>query len=358
MRARRRPRARATCARDVRGGAGAARNDGPRARRATSSSRASTPTACRIPGWLDALLPHFADPEVERGRAADRRAANEGSARPRGERGSGDARRARRGARARRALAAARSRATRREHSPLDRGPAPARVVPYGRVPFVPGAALVVRRHLRFDETLARRGGRGVRVARAVRALRARRAGRARPPHRPARVARPPRLLRAHRRRRSPSATPARRARSTSRPGRRPRGSRCRRAAPVPALAIIGAATALPARQLAAPCPTPDAPRSSSPRLGTLRSGRVVADALTRAWWPLSAAAALTVPDGPRYRSRRRWRPRRPLQIADDLAYGIGLWQGCLEQRTLDPLAAGARVDICVTPSSRRYFAP
>ena len=40
------------------------------------------------------------------------------------------------------------------DRSPLDRGPAAARVLPYGRVPFVPGAAIVVRRDLRFDETL------------------------------------------------------------------------------------------------------------------------------------------------------------------------------------------------------------
>jgi hypothetical protein len=63
----------------------------------------------------------------------------------------------------------------------------------------------------------------------------------------------------------------------------------------------------------------------------------VVADALTRAWWPLSAAAALTLP-----RSRAplaaALATKRPLQLADDLAYGIGLWQGCFAQRTLDPL--------------------
>ena len=33
-------------------------------------------------------------------------------------------------------------------------------VIPYGRVPFVPGAAIVLRRHLRFDATL--RGGEDV----------------------------------------------------------------------------------------------------------------------------------------------------------------------------------------------------
>ena len=33
-------------------------------RRGPSSSRSSTPTACPRPGWLDGLLPHFADPAV------------------------------------------------------------------------------------------------------------------------------------------------------------------------------------------------------------------------------------------------------------------------------------------------------
>jgi len=62
----------------------------------------------------------------------------------------------------------------------------------------------------------------------------------------------------------------------------------------------------------------------------------VVADALTRHWWPLSALAAATLP-----------RARLPLAAAlladprklpDDLAYGFGLWRGCLRHRTLDPL--------------------
>ena len=48
--------------------------------------------------------------------------------------------------------------ATKHRHSPLDRGPDAARVVPYGRVPFVPGAALLVRSHVRFDETLTHGG--------------------------------------------------------------------------------------------------------------------------------------------------------------------------------------------------------
>jgi glycosyltransferase involved in cell wall biosynthesis len=81
------------------------------------------------PGWLEPLLAHFNDPEVDV--VAPRivpLTANGAIGRYEAER------------------------------SPLDRGPDPARVVARGRVPFVPGAALVVRRHLRFDETLDQGG--------------------------------------------------------------------------------------------------------------------------------------------------------------------------------------------------------
>ena len=71
--------------------------------------------------------------------------------------------------------------------------------------------------------------------------------------------------------------------------------------------------------------------------VGSLRSGRVVADALTRPWWPLSAAAAIAFPKS-RLPLAAALATKTPLQLADDLAYGIGLWQGCAQQRTLDPL--------------------
>jgi hypothetical protein len=53
-----------------------------------------------------------------------------------------------------------------------------------------------------------------------------------------------------------------------------------------------------------------------------------------RAYWPLSLAAALALP-----------RTRPALLAAaltkGDPAYGAGLWLGCLEHRTLDPLLPG-----------------
>jgi mycofactocin system glycosyltransferase len=83
--------------------------------------------------------------------------------------------------------------------------------------------------------------------------------------------------------------------------------------------------------------------------LGNLRAGEAVADALWRPWWPLAVALALFV-----RRSRvplllaalvppvLEWRRRRlalgvatfvALRRADDMAYGSGVWAGCLRAR-------------------------
>ena len=88
--------------------------------------------------------------------------------------------------------------------------------------------------------------------------------------------------------------------------------------------------------------------------LGNLYAGRLLAATLTRAWWPVAAvaalcsrrarrivfaAAAVTLIDG--------WRRERPevdplrysaLRIADDLAYGAGVWAGSWRERRLDAL--------------------
>jgi hypothetical protein len=202
--------------------------------------------------------------------------------------------------------------------------------VPYGRVPFVPGAALLVRRHVRFDETLTH-GGEDVELV-------------WRTPY----VRYEPASHVAHAHRTEPRAWLARRVyygRTAAGIARRHPGKArplhvspwttaawaalaARR--PLAALVITLAATALLARE------TGPATAARLAALGTLGSGRVVADALTRHWWPLTAAAALAFP-----------KARLPLaaaaladprKIADDLAYGTGLWIGCLEQRTLDPL--------------------
>jgi mycofactocin system glycosyltransferase len=98
--------------------------------------------------------------------------------------------------------------------------------------------------------------------------------------------------------------------------------------------------------------PTEEALRLAG--LGHLHAGRLIADALTRAWWPVTVPAAVV--------SRRArqvlvaaalapvlhdWLRNRPpldplrytaLRLADDLAYGYGLWEGARHARRSDAL--------------------
>jgi hypothetical protein len=93
--------------------------------------------------------------------------------------------------------------------------------------------------------------------------------------------------------------------------------------------------------------------------LGHLYAGRLLAGTLTRAWWPLAVVAALCS-----RRARRTllvaaaitvatsWRDDRrdgvpapldpvrytALRLADDAAYGAGVWAGSLAARRLDAL--------------------
>ncbi len=87
---------------------------------------------------------------------------------------------------------------------------------------------------------------------------------------------------------------------------------------------------------------------------GTLAAGRPLGSALSRTWWPLAIPAAVVVP-------RLRlpvaalilvpplldWADRRPpldparyvaARLLDDAAYSIGVWKGCWERRTIRPL--------------------
>lgn len=94
--------------------------------------------------------------------------------------------------------------------------------------------------------------------------------------------------------------------------------------------------------------PAAEAVRIAGP--GHLWAGRAVAEALRRPWWPLAAALALT-----HRRSRPAlaaaavvpplvgWWTSRPaldparhlaLHLADDLAYGTGVWIGCVRARS------------------------
>ena len=137
-------RARTTYGARRRGGAAAARNDGLAAAKHDLVALLDSDT-CPQPGWLEPLLAHFADPRASTSCAPRIVAAADASR-----------------------VGAACARAYEARRSPLDRGPAPARVVPRGRVPFVPGAALVVRatcastrRSTRAGRTWTSCGGRG-----------------------------------------------------------------------------------------------------------------------------------------------------------------------------------------------------
>ena len=100
-----------------------------------------------------------------------------------------------------------------------------------------------------------------------------------------------------------------------------------------------------------------DLPRNETLRLaglGHLYAGRQVASAITRAWWPLALVAAVVsrrgrtavcaaalVPPIIDWVAQRG--PGDPvtytaLRIADDLAYGAGVWRGVIEQRSIEPL--------------------
>jgi hypothetical protein len=86
---------------------------------------------------------------------------------------------------------------------------------------------------------------------------------------------------------------------------------------------------------------------------GHANAGRLLAEAVLRSWWPAAAAAALAS-----RRTRRvlaaatlpylaGWLRARPpvgplpwlaLRLADDLAYGAGVWAGCWQARSLAAL--------------------
>ena len=98
---------------------------------------------------------------------------------------------------------------------------------------------------------------------------------------------------------------------------------------------------------------------------GHLHAGVAVADAVRRAWWPLAATAALVS-----RRARRgvlaaavvppllEWRRQRPpldparwalLRLLDDMTYGAGVWAGCARERSL----AALRPDLVDWPGNR-----
>ena len=319
--------------RAVQGRAGAARNHG--ARLAVAEVVAFVDSDC-VPraGWLSATLSHFDDPLVAAvaPRIVAMQTAQQG------------------GWIARYEVA----------RSPMDRGPTGARVLPGGKVPFVPGAALLVRASAMgagFDDSL--HGGEDVdivwRLTREGWHVRYEPAGEVEHEHRTTaagflgrrayygRTAAP--LSRRHPGAARPLAvSPWTAAAWAAVAARRP----------VSGAVITAVASGLLARQLQGVVERPvrDAVRLAGG--GTLRSGLVVADSAVRAWWPLSLVAAIgvrrlrpaltaaaIVPAVLEWRRLRpdvdpvRWTAARML---DDISYGWGVWQGCLRERTADPL--------------------
>lgn len=327
--------------REHRGGPAAARNTGAAAAAPLLAGAAVPVLAfvdsdCRVPpGWLDALLPHFADPAVAAVAPRIRAVAPPGA----------------RGAAGRFAAA----------HSPLAMGDRPAEVVPGGAVGYVPSAALLVRADRfaaagGFDERLRvgedvdlvwrlHDAGWRVRFDPSVavehveparwRALLARRfrygtsAGplARRHPGRlpPLRLTGAPAAVLLLTLAERPALAGALAAGVTARGARRLRraGLGRRESVLAPALGLAGAlrAAGRTAVQLGWPVLLPAAARRRSMRVPLLTL--VVADPLAR-WWrerPALDPVAWTL-----------------ACVADDAAYGLGVWAGALAARTAEPL--------------------
>lgn len=335
--------------RSVRGGPAAARNTGLAA--VTTPLVAFVDADCLPrPGWLEPLLDHLADPGV---------AAVAPRIVPREPDGAG------------RPGALARYEARR---SSLDLGPVPGRVRARTRIPFVPSAALLARvEDLRelggFDEAMA--VGEDVDLV-----WRLDERGRT--------VRYEPAATVAHDHRTTPAAWARRRFDYGTSAGplavRHPgalvplEASSWSVAAwglavaghPAAGVGVAGTTAALLARRLQGlRDPLPVALRLAG--LGHLAAGRLLADALVRPWWPLTVLAAA------RSRTARRaalaaavlpplaeWRRTRPpldparwvlLRLADDVAYGTGVWVGAVRARTAEPLVP----DLTSWPHPARY---
>jgi mycofactocin glycosyltransferase len=126
-------------------------------------------------------------------------------------------------------------------------------------------------------------------------------------------------------------------------------------AGPLTGAGLTAVATALLARRLA-PL-TGDQTWPVATRLaagGTVAAGRMLGSTLSRAWWPVALPVAVAVP---RLRLPLAalalappvlgWAERRPpmdpvryvgARLLDDVAYSLGVWRGCLRHRTARPL--------------------
>jgi mycofactocin system glycosyltransferase len=353
--------------RPVNGGPGAARNTGLAA--ASTELVAFLDSDCvPAPGWLDPLLPHFADPAV--GAVAPRIVPHE----------------------------AGTSWLARYEgaSSTLDMGARPSIVRVGARVWYVPGAAVVVRRAAAgagFAE--------GMYVGEDVDFIWRMSAAGWRVRYEPSAVMGHDHRVRfrAWFRRRAEYGTSAAPLEQLHPGAVRPlyaswwtvgAWAAALSGRPVTATALTATATALLARRLSRvtgerwplPAAAPAKPDNSKKRAaqdssednskklgggadawrlavrlaggGTLAAGRPIGSALSRTWWPIAIPAAIAFP-----KLRRPvaalilapplldWADRRPpldparyvaARLLDDAAYSLGVWQGCLKRRTIRPL--------------------
>ena len=334
-------------------------NGGPGAARNTGLAAADTPLVAFLdsdcvpgPGWLDPLLPHFADPAV--GAVAPRIVPAEPG----------------------------RTWLARYEgaSSTLDMGARASIVRPGARVPYVPGAALVVRKAAAgagFAEDM--RVGEDVdfvwRLAASGWRVRYEPAATMRHQHRV--------RLRAWFSRRKDYGTSAATLELRHPGAVRPLYVSAWTALawlaaaagrPAAGAALTGAGIALLARRLAQvtgeawPRPAARTAWLLAARLaggGTLAAGRPLGSAISRTWWPVGAArrarrAPARGSRWPRWSSRRRcwtgWtggrrsirRATSPPGCSTTSAYSLGVWQGCARQRTVRPLLpvlAGRHLD-------------
>ncbi len=330
------------------------RNGGPAAARNTGLDHVTTALVAFVDcdvepdaGWLATLLPHLADPRVAavapRVRAFDEPVDSPVDAPGRATSTSARVR-------------------FERSRSPLDLGPRPARVVPHGRIAYVPSTTLLARRAIvehagRFDDRL--RFGEDVdlvwRIIEAGHTVR----------YEPAAVVRHPTraTLAGWLRQRYDYGTAAA-ALDARHPGSVPPISMSGWTAtawalagaghPVAGAALAAGVTARLPRRL----DVVDQPWREAWRLGgggQVAAWRPIASALTRTWWPITVAAAIVSPRARRTaalaalvpplvdwaQGERDLDPVRytALRLMDDLAYGTGVWAGCVRAGSAGALA-------------------
>ncbi|WP_051310338.1 MULTISPECIES: mycofactocin biosynthesis glycosyltransferase MftF [Thermocrispum] len=274
--------------------------------------------------WLDAVLPHFDDPCVAAVAPRVRSLPGEG----------GIAR-------------------YEEDRSSLDMGAEPGRVQPLSRIGYVPSAALVVRRSALaavggFDEDLRY----GEDVDFVWRLIDAGYTVRYEPASTVAHLPRPD--VRSWLRQRfdyGTSAAPL----AQRHPGRLTCAQLTLSSALEWGLAASGFAPAaaavalVDATRTAARLRRRGIPGDESWRLvlgGSAATGGMLAAAVRRGWWPLAVVTrrgrrvllASLLPcllEAAKHPKSVRW---AALRIADDIAYGVGVWVGCLRYRTPDPL--------------------